>query len=205
MHKSASDRQSFITRTGSHATKPSAGGVVRDLPPDAAEPEEYYRSLREQFTALLQELEGQRTRLVEVKERLRATLPFKEFEMLEKERDRLGQVLQELQEDCIELRRIARSAALEAWNATWVAVATQLLPTDTLKKINDDTKGWLGRPQQEIAKPSADKSDAFKDALNRKERRKRVRKRLADRQNLVSWERKAKGSYGPRRESFKDS
>jgi len=55
-YKNASDLQDYQKRVGSHATKPSRTGRINDLPAWAKEPEEYYRSIRDQVQSLIDQL-----------------------------------------------------------------------------------------------------------------------------------------------------
>lgn len=172
MFKKASDRQSYQQRVASHATKPSPTGRVDDIPSDAKQPEEYYRSLADQFRALLDRYQAAGEEIAELNLRLRATLPFREFQLLKAERDRLGEIHQATQMKLAEYRPLLRAAEDNAWGTTFYECAERLLDRALFIKIDEATREFLQRDRREFgsgSKRSRDLTEEERVEFNKKE------------------------------------
>jgi len=170
MYKGAHDKQSFTQRTASHATKPYASGRVDGIPPWAAEPEEYYRSIRGQWQALNDQLRDCQDKLAAIRQRLKTTLPRKEYDHLIGQREHLANRASVLQEQATSYRSLARQAGLHSWSATFYFVACKMLSKEQLYQIADEAQAILGRHVNEIPKGHGEYTPEKREAVKRQKR-----------------------------------
>jgi hypothetical protein len=186
MFKKSSDQLHFIERTGSHSTKASRTGRIDDIPPWAAEPEEYYNSIRDRWHLLHEQLMDAQEKLTAINEKLRLTLPFKEFEHLTQHKERLAQRARILQEQQSDYRAMARAAASHSWATVFIYVARKLLPLEDFKALEQEVMGLLNREEfGGIAKGNSEFSD---------EKRANQQASSQRRKRRVNWRRQHGGS-----------
>jgi hypothetical protein len=171
MFKASSDKLDYINRVGSHATKARGTGRIDDIPPWAREPEEYYNSIRDQYQALADQFADVQAQLAVINEKLRVTLPFKDFENLRLHKERLAARCTMLQEQAKAYRSLARAAGEKAWATVFYHCAQFVLGKDEFRRIEEQTKEILARPQFEIEAGRSDRSEAALENLRRKEKR----------------------------------
>lgn len=180
MYGKASDNQAYISRTGSHATKPHPTGRIDDIPAWAAEPEQYYNKLRDEYRVWADQLKDTQAKLNEIHEKLRFTLPLREYEHLKQHQECLGDKVRALQEKVMTYRPLVRALGEKAWANVFVYVAETLLSKEELYAIRDETRALLKREPVEIAKGRSERSLERHHSRtlsdNRRERRVRSRK-----------------------------
>jgi len=168
MFKNASDNLNFIARTASHATKPSRTGRINDIPSWAREPEEYYNSIRDQYRSLADQLAKAQASLTDVNEKLKATLPFKEYDHLRQHKERLAARHSLLQQQAGHYRALARAAGANAWGVVLYHVAQRLLPPEDFLVIEKEVQDILGRERFEIAKGDGELSEQTRESRRAK-------------------------------------
>lgn len=174
MFKSSSDRLSYLNRTGSHATKPHPTGLIEDIPQWAAEPEAYYKSVRDQYRSLNEQMARTQASLVEVNEKLRTTLPHKEYEHSRQHKEQLAARYLILQEQTSSFRELARAAGDHAWATVFYLIARRLLRHDDFVAILKETEQLLDRREHEVKHGAAGRSEeARRNRYNRVNKQKR--------------------------------
>ncbi len=183
MFKTAQDRQDFIGRVASHATKPHANGRVDDIPSWAIEPEHYYNTLKQQFEIARKQLDSETDLVQTLKFRLRTTMPRAEFERISAEHRRAADHMRKLQETTGELRSLLRAVAVNAWGSVYFYCAQRILPTELRIKLDNEVADLLGRqtPTDGIGKANSELSYEAKHRKMRKDNKKKDLERLRDR------------------------
>ena len=168
MFKDASDKQNFITRTASHATKEHRSGRIDAIPEWAEKPEEYYNSLKEQFESLRDQLRDANTRIEVVASKLKQTLVFKEYEPLQRERDRLTEIIRTIQPQIQVHRELLRAVAHDSWATMFYACAKLILDEEEFNKIDDETANTLRRRHQEYKAPEQINHQTKRNGIKKK-------------------------------------
>jgi hypothetical protein len=168
MYRKASEQQSFLKRVASHSTKPFATGRVDILPPGARPKEAIYQRAKAQWESAKESLARIEVEQREITERLKTTLPHKEFQQLEERRRSLGAIRVEMQNTLAEHRSIARAAGREAWGEAFRDMAWLMLPRDTCSEIEEAVRQCIGREEVEIEKPTSQRSPEAKHARTHK-------------------------------------
>lgn len=175
MYKGSNERQSFVGRTGSHATKPHGTGRIDHVPPWAEEPEAYYNDVRDRYRSLADQLRKAQDQLTEINFRLRTSLPYREYQHLREQRDRIAALHSALQNEASNYRALARAAGEKSWAIVFVAVAKKILSRETFVDLCNETTGVLGRRDFEIARGDAEMSPEQKARSRAKEARQKRR------------------------------
>ena len=175
MFKTSSGKLDYISRVGSHATKPRAGGRIDDVPSWAKEPEEYYNSIRDRYQALADQFADIQTQLAVINDKLKVTMPFKDFENLRLHKERLAARATVLQERVKAYRTMDRAAGEKSWATVFYHCAQFVLGKDEFRRIQEQTKEILARPLFEIKPGQADMSESTRNNLRRHEKQKRRR------------------------------
>jgi hypothetical protein len=171
MFKQSSDKLNYVGRVASHATKPRASGLIEDIPTWAAEPEAYYNSVFVQYQSLADQLKTTQEKLTGINERLRTTLPFKEYEHLRIHKEHLAERFGMLQQQANSFREVARAAGERSWATVFYLVARRLLPPEDFAVLMKEAEQILERPEFQIKKGEGMKSEESKN--NRREQKKR--------------------------------
>jgi hypothetical protein len=191
MYKGSSDKLSYIDRVASHSTKARPSGRIDDIPAWAREPEEYYNSVRDQYRLLADQLAKIQHDLAAINEKMKvkAGLPFKEFEHLRKHKERLAAKFTALKPQAGAYREIARAAGERAWASVFFHLAQMLLTPDDFRILLKETQELLGRNQVEITKGDGEYSEERREAIRRSEQRKKRRRRFRQHHggNVVVW------------------
>jgi vacuolar-type H+-ATPase subunit I/STV1 len=177
MFKDSADKLDYIKRVGSHATKPRPSGRIDEVPAWAAEPEQYYNSVRDQYRLLADQLVKTQNALVEINAKLKETLPFKDYEHLRLHKERLGARYGELQEQASHYRSLARAAGEKAWSMVFYHVAERLLTPEDFRALRMETDEIIGRHMYEVKTGEGDKSEQVHENRNAHESRRRRRAR----------------------------
>jgi hypothetical protein len=152
MYKGSSDKLAYIDRVASHSTKPRPSGRIDDIPAWAQEPEAYYNSVRDQYRLLADQLAKIQHDLTVINEKMKGSLPFKEYEHLRIHKERLAAKYSALQPQAGAYREIARAAGDRAWATVFFHVAQMLLTPEDFQALLKETQELLGRDQIEITK-----------------------------------------------------
>jgi hypothetical protein len=163
----------MVNRVASASIKPYATGRIDQIPVEAKEPEEYYNSVRDQYLLLSNQFQDVQAKLADINKQLRVTLPFPEFDRLNKEKQRLGDIHRKLQQECSDMRSLVCAAGRDAWAATFYAVARRCLEPEIFRKIDREVKDLLGRNIQEIKIGEAQWSQTKRNSTQAREHRKR--------------------------------
>lgn len=150
MYKNTSESGNYLKRVASHSTKESPTGLIKAVPAWAAEPEEYYNSLKEQYSILQEMIFQVLQDLRWVDLQLTNTLPFEEFKRHDERRTRLVGVLNHLKAESGELRVAVRAAGENAWGICWRLCAKRRLPVDLFATIEADAAALMGRNEFEM-------------------------------------------------------
>ena len=191
MYKGADDKQSYTKRTGSHATKPFASGRVDGIPPWAAEPEEYYRNIRDQWRVLNDQLRECQDKLAQIRERLRTTLAKKEYDHVIRVRESLANRVGILQEEAGRYRSLVRQAGLHSWSATFYFCACKILSKEQLYQIADEAQAILGRRVNEVPKGQAEYTPGKRENVNQRKKHQQRRRDFHEHhrgEDRVVWE-----------------
>lgn len=160
MFKGASDKSTYLDRTASHSTKEWASGRIDAVPPFAQEAEDYYRSLRNQYDRVLDQLFKANEAVHNLKVRLRQTLPHEEYKRCQTRYDDLIATKLALEASLTNLRPMVRAAAQNAWGIVYWHVAQRILDVDTRIKIEEQVREFLQRePTDGIKRGSAELSE----------------------------------------------
>lgn len=148
--KGAADKQSYLSRSASHSTKPrktgdNSGFAERTYDVEYGLDGACNRirraiEIEKEIAALTAKWGALSTTATEINERLSATLPLHRFKALQQERRALGLDIQECQHriQCLkrELRSIGGRGQMHVrFEAIFVEISRQLLPPDVFSKI----------------------------------------------------------------------
>jgi hypothetical protein len=175
MYKGSSDKLSYIDRVASHSTKPRPSGRIDDIPAWAQEPEAYYNSVRDQYRLLADQLAKIQHDLTVINEKMKASLPFKEYEHLRIHKERLAAKYSALQPQAGAYREIARAAGNRAWATVFFHVAHMLLTREDFQILLKETQELLGRDQVEVTKGEGEYSKEQREGHKRSQARQQFR------------------------------
>jgi hypothetical protein len=178
MYKSLSDLSHYLERAGSHATKESRTGRIDAIPKWAQEPEQYYNSLRDRYQSLAAQLKQAEHDLAEINEKLKITLPRKEFLFLDGMKTALGAKAQHLASEASAYRQLVRAASHKSWASTFYYCAQELLDTSVFVRIQEQTQQMLGREHQEIKAGYAEMTEVQRAKQQRGKKRQLRRQRM---------------------------
>jgi hypothetical protein len=181
MFKNSNDKLNYLNRTGSHATKESATGRINAIPQWAQEPEQYYNSLRDQFIAIRDQRLDYQQKLTEIREKLKQTLPFKEFQALDAKREAIAAKYQTLEVEAGKYRSLARAAGEHSFANVFMHVAEQILDREMMIRIRKDAESLLGRPIFEVTAGQGEMSPESRASMQKQKVRQQRRQRLRDR------------------------
>lgn len=172
MYKKSSDRLDHIERTGSHATKAHASGLIDDIPGWAAEPEQYYNSIRDRWKSILDQLMAAQSEIAGINEKLRHTLPIKEYTYLIQHKERVLERFHVLEKEQVEYRPLAKAAGDRAWAMVFYYLARKMMPLEDFIVIDKEVREILGRTMAEIKKGQGMMSEQRHASVVRHERKK---------------------------------
>jgi hypothetical protein len=176
--KKTSDAQSYLDRTGSHATKPSPTGRIDMLPSWAEEPEAYYNSLLERYNSLRAQRDQCQGQLEALNLKLKATLARKEYDHTMELKRALGERFGVLQHEISHYRMMVREASLKSWATTFYYCAKLKLDRDEFLFLCGEARGMLGRNEQEVKKGQAEFTDEQRASVVRHRHRQDFRNNL---------------------------
>lgn len=142
-YKGTQEALDHIHRVGSAATRPSARGIIHDLPSWAQKPEEYFNSLTESYDVANKQLFKLRARAAWLKFRIKTNQASK-GEILEFEEDLLP-VLKQLENELDGLRCATLAAARTAWSTIFYFLAKDRLDPTMFQAIHEATHKILQR------------------------------------------------------------
>jgi hypothetical protein len=187
MYKQTSDSHDYLKRVGSHSTKAHPTGRIDDIPAWAADPEQYYNTLRDQYTNLINQLHKTEEQLVEINRKFKIRLPLKEFDHLRQHKERLGAIYAKLQSEVINLRPLVRALGAKSWTSVFYEVAFRLLNREDFKVIAAETRALLQRDQFEIRKGQEEDLTPAQRAANRRRERRQDFHNYRSTQSVVVW------------------
>lgn len=179
MYKGAADKVHHLGRTGSHSTKPSATGVIRDIPATALEPEAYYNTLKQRWDDLQRNLYEARERVHWLKTKLRSTLPHAEYTRYSKELQEIGPAFTQMEQESGRFRPLLRAAALESWATVHLEVARLILDRETRERLEREVTAILGRTVQPVKPGQSRESENHKRQRHKRDHFKRSLRRFA--------------------------
>jgi hypothetical protein len=150
--KATSEAENYLARTGSSSTRPMANGRIDMIPPDARAPEEYYRSIRDQYVAMNERFQANQRRLTELRAHLLRKLPLQEYEAVKAEYEALRPQQTVLQAELSRHRATVHAAGADAFGIVFKDIAKRILDNAVFMKIINEAEAVLGRPEHEIKK-----------------------------------------------------
>lgn len=164
MFKKSSDREAFIHRTGSHATKEYASGRIDAIPTWAKEPEEYYLSLRERVESVRHQLTAAQANMGQLTQKLKNQLPYAEYRIAQSQAAYWSDMCRALGQSLNNYTSLLRAAASNSWALVFYRCAEAHLAPDMLERISKDTTDLLGRPILDDLKLS--KKEKMRESLS---------------------------------------
>jgi hypothetical protein len=176
MYKTSSDQQHYLARTGSHSTKESRTGLIRNIPAWALPAEEYYNSLKEQFDLLIKQSEQTLAAMANLQSRLNHRLTYRETETIARQIKTYGERQQIIQQKLADHRQLLRWAGQNAFGLVFYHLAQSSLAPEQMQALEKNTQELMCRPRTEFTPARQEMSEQKRDRLREKERLGRVRK-----------------------------
>lgn len=150
MFKSASDRQHFLRREGSHSTKGFANGRVDVLPPQAREAENLYADAKSQWDDVERLAHNLKCELANIQSDKKAR--YKQHKV-----DRITEIhssLSDLADTRARLAELARGIGCEAYGWAFLCLAELRLSKEVFLKIDREVEVLMGRRRSEVKLPA---------------------------------------------------
>jgi len=167
MYKATQEKTDHIERVGSAATRPSARGIIRDIPEWAQKPEEYYNSVLDAFQIANKQVFALRSRAAFLRLRIKTgqATPGETREY----HDDLRPVLERMESEIDQLRHAVMAASTSSWAAIFYGVARQMLEDDAFAAINSVVRDILGRDKtpQNLGRKVVPQTKAEKKTLRK--------------------------------------
>jgi hypothetical protein len=179
MYKKTQEQLDHIGRVASAATRPSARGIIRDIPTWAKAPEDYFNSLEQQFNIKNGQFKAAEERVKMLREQKaldKKTWPPTLQERCDEAIGRLAVLHAEMQR----LRSLTHAASTNAWGTVFYLCCKELLDKEQFSKIDDEVKRMLNRERKPLDKL------AFQNRKPVKNRIKTLKRKIASQSVVIT-------------------